>query len=101
MIVEYNNFRFQVENPSSCPHCHNGIEPREIYNNADRGLIYSIFQCTFRECRKQFVVAYQITGQTSAEFKGFLDGTPIGPHWTDTIKNLKSKFIATYMQALL
>lgn len=100
MIVEYNERRFRVDDPSNCPHCHNGIEPREIFNHVEKNILYSIYMCTYRDCRKQFVAAYQITELTNAEFKGFLDGTPIGPHWPDTIKKLKSKFITTYMQAL-
>lgn len=96
----YEDYRINVENPSNCPHCHNNMEPRYINNFAEKAVNYSIWKCTYRDCGKLFVAAYQITGQTTAKFKGFLDGNPIGPHWTETIKNLKSKFILTYMQAL-
>jgi hypothetical protein len=100
MNFTYQNFAIVVEDPSSCPHCHNGIEPRLLFQTADLGINYSIWKCTFRDCRKLFVANYRITGQGRAEFVDFLDGTPIGPYWPETIKKLQSKFIQTYMQAL-
>jgi len=96
----YDNYQYDVENPSNCPHCHNGIEPRHISQSTINNLTYSVWKCTFRECGFQFVAVYQILGHGEAQFTGFLDGTPIGPFWPETIKNLKSKFIETYMQAL-
>jgi hypothetical protein len=95
-----NNFECRVDNPSQCPHCHNGIEPRAISQNIEQGINYSVWKCTFRECGKQFIAVHQVVGQGQAKFVGFLDGQPIGPHWPETIKNLKSKFIETYNQAL-
>lgn len=100
MQFVWNNFGINVENPSNCPHCHNGIEPRFISQNIEKGISYSVWKCTFRECGKQFVAAHEVIRQGEAKFNGFLDGTPIGPYFPDTIKNLKSKFIDTYMQAL-
>lgn len=102
MQFVYNNFQINVDNPSTCPHCHNGIEPRPISQNTEKGINYSVWKCTFRDCGKQFIAVYQAAGQPQghAKFMGFLDGTPVGPYWPDTIKNLKSKFIETYMQAL-
>ena len=100
MNIKYNNFTSNVPNPSQCPHCHNGIEPRPIHQNLEQSINYSIWKCTFRDCGKQFIAVHQVVGQGQAKFVGFLDGQPIGPHWPDTIKNLKSKFIETYNQAL-
>ena len=100
MKIVYENFEVRVENPSQCPHCHNGIEPRMLSQSIVKGINYSIWNCTFRDCGKQFIAVHQIVDQRSANFVGFLDGQPIGPHWPETIKNLKSKFIDTYNQAL-
>ncbi len=96
----YDNFRYNVENPSQCPHCHNGIEPIIISQSTVKNISYSIWKCTFRDCGKQFVAVHRVIGQGRSTFNGYLDGQPIGPHWPDTIKNLKSKFIETYNQAL-
>lgn len=96
----YDNFECKVDNPSQCPHCHNGIEPRMISQSIDKGINYSVWKCTFRDCGNQFIAVHQVIGQGKAKFSGFLDGQPIGPHWPDTIRNLKSKFIETYNQAL-
>jgi hypothetical protein len=95
-----NNFKCIVENPSTCPHCHNGIEPRHVFQSTENGVNYSIWKCTHRNCGKQFIAVYIVTGQGQAKFSGFLDGTPVGPYWPETIKGLKSKFIETYLQAL-
>lgn len=90
----------RVENPSQCPHCHNGIEPKPIYHNTEKNINYSVWKCTFRECGKQFIAIHEVVGPGRAKFVGFLDGQPIGPYWPETIKNLKSKFIETYNQSL-
>lgn len=95
-----NNFAISVTDPSQCPHCHNGIEPRHISESTEKEINYSIWKCTFRECGKQFIAVHQDIGQGQATFLGFLDGQPTGPYWPDTIKKLKSKFIETYNQAL-
>jgi hypothetical protein len=100
MDFVWDNFKCVVENPSQCPHCHNGIEPRLIAQNIEKGVNYSIWRCNFRDCRQQFIAVHQVFGQARAKFVGFLDGTPIGPYWPETIKKLKSKFIETYNQAL-
>ncbi|TCK83490.1 DUF4145 domain-containing protein [Albibacterium bauzanense] len=100
MKFVYNNFECRVDNPSQCPHCHNGIEPRHISQNIEQGINYSVWKCTFRECGKQFIAVHQVIGQGQAKFVGFLDGQPIGPYWPETIKKLKSKFIETYNQSL-
>ena len=100
MRIEHNNFVSNVQNPSQCPHCHNGIEPRHIHQSIERTINYSIWKCTFRDCGKQFIAVHEVIGQGQAKFVGYLDGSPIGPYWPDTIKNLKSKFIDTYNQAL-
>jgi len=100
MQFVHNNFAINVDNPSTCPHCHNGIEPRAISQNIVNKINYSVWKCTFRDCGDQFVAVHKVIGQGQAKFIGFLDGTPIGPYWPDTIKNLKSKFVETYMQAL-
>lgn len=99
MEFTYNNLRVFFDNPSICPHCHNGIEPRIISEHTEKGFNYSVWKCTFRNCGRQFVAVHQIVGQ-QANFGGFLDGSPVGPYWPETIKNLKSKFVDTYMQAL-
>jgi hypothetical protein len=100
MQFVYANFQIDVENPGQCPHCHNGIEPRFVHQNIEKGINYSLWKCTFRDCGKQFIAVYQVVGQGKAKFAGFLDGSPVGPYWPETIKNLKSKFIETYNQAL-
>jgi hypothetical protein len=105
MRFDYNNFRYDIENPSTCPHCHNGIEPRQINQHADKGpgnseVSYSIWRCTHRECRRIFVAVHTILGSGRAEFQSFLDGSPIGPHWPESILKLDSKFIPTYIQSL-
>ena len=100
MKFVYQNFEVRVENPSQCPHCHNGIKPRMHLQSAVKGVIYSIWNCTFRGCGKQFIAVNQIVGQGRAKFVGFLDGQLICPYWPETIRNLKSKFIDTYNQAL-
>jgi hypothetical protein len=100
MRIEYDNFASNVSNPSQCPHCHNGIEPRLIYQSIERAINYSIWKCPFRDCGKLFIAVHQIVGQGQAKFVGFLDGQPIGPYWPETIKNLKSNFIETYNQSL-
>lgn len=95
-----NNVRCRVDNPSQCPHCHNGIEPIQISQHLEKNINYSIWRCTQRNCGKQFIAVHQVIGQGQARFVGFLDGQPIGPYWPETIKNLKSKFIETYNQSL-
>ncbi|CAM3813566.1 DUF4145 domain-containing protein [Flavobacterium gelidilacus] len=100
MNFNYKNFTVYGENPSNCPHCHRDIEPIQISTYAEKDICYSIWKCTFRECGKAFVASYKITGQRTSEFVGFLDGTPIAPHWPEIINKLNSKFITTYMQAL-
>lgn len=100
MKLVYGNYNIEFETPSSCAHCHNGIEPIHLTSIPLKDVCYSIYKCTFRTCGKPFVAAYKITGQNTSKFTGFLDGTPIGPHWPEIIRNLKSKFIETYMQAL-
>lgn len=100
MEFAYQNFRYNIEHPSQCPHCHNGIEPRLLSQTAERDISYSTWKCTFRDCGKQFIVVHKILGSGQIKLNGYLDGQPIGPHWPETIKNLKSKFIDTYNQAL-
>lgn len=100
MNFEYDNLRYYAENPSQCPHCHKGIEPRLLSQTAEKYVSYSIWKCTFRECGMQFIVMHKIKGSGIIEFNGYLDGQPIGPYWPETIKNLKSKFIETYNQSL-
>jgi len=63
MEFVYDNFRYNVENPSSCPHCHNGIEPRSIYEHSENSINYSAWKCTFRECGKMFIASHEIIGQ--------------------------------------
>ena len=101
----FDNFNYNVENPSTCPHCHNGIEPRQLHQYSDKGpektfVNYSLWKCTFRECGRLFVAVYVLHGQGRHSFKGFLDGSPIGPHWPESIQKIESKFMATYMQAM-
>lgn len=100
MEFVYKNTRYNIEHPSQCPHCHNGIEPRLLSQSAEKDFSYSIWKCTFRDCGKQFVVVHSILESGQINLNGFLDGQPIGPYWPETIKNLKSKFIETYNQAL-
>ena len=105
MNFAFENWNYNIENPSSCPHCHNGIEPISITFNSGKGpgtsmIVYSVWKCTFRECGRMFVAAHELLGQSKYKFNGFLDGTPIGPHWPESILKLNSKFITTYMQAL-
>jgi hypothetical protein len=105
MIFGHNGINYKTEDPSSCPHCHNGIEPVYISLYTGKGpgdadLCYSIWKCTYRECRRLFIAEHIIKGPGEIWFKGFLDGTPLGPHWPESILNLPSKFIVTYMQAL-
>jgi hypothetical protein len=100
MRIVFNNFAWDVDNPSQCPHCHNGIEPRHIHQSVEKAISYSIWLCTFRDCGKQFIAVHQVEGKGQPKFIGYLDGSPIGPYWPETIKNLKSKFIDTYNQAL-
>ena len=63
MEFVYDNFRYNVENPSSCPHCHNGIEPRSIYEHSENSINYSAWKCTFRKCGKMFIASHEIIGQ--------------------------------------
>jgi hypothetical protein len=103
MNVAYSGFEYRVENPSICPHCHKGIEPIHLFNNTIESINYSIWKCTYRECGKQFVAVNKLIftrNDRLGDFRGFLDGTPVVPYWPETIKNLKSKFIETYTQAL-
>ncbi len=105
MRFQFENFNYTFENPSICPHCHNGIEPRALGNFPEIGpdntkVCYSIWKCTHRDCRSIFVGVYEIQGQGRGSFRGFLDGSPIGPHWPDSILNLESRFIETYTQSL-
>lgn len=100
MKLVYQGHNAKGENPSTCPHCHNGIEPIFIVAHAEKDIAYSIFKCTFRDCGKAFVGIYIMIGPNFCEFTGFLDGTPVAPHWPEIIKKLNSKFINTYMQAL-
>lgn len=105
MEFVFDKFRYVVENPDSCPHCHNGIEPRLVFENSHKGLksysmSYSIWICTHRDCRRMFVAVYELVGQGKANFIGFLDGTTVGLYWPETILKMESKFITTYMQAL-
>ncbi len=67
----YKNYGFHAENPSTCPHCHNGIEPREICQNTEQEIHYSIWKCTFRDCGKQFIAVHKAIGQGEAKFIGF------------------------------
>lgn len=105
MEFVFDNYTYNIENPSSCPHCHNGIEPMPFSQFSGKGpgnsfVSYSTWKCTFRESKRIFVAVHNLLGQGQATFKGFLDGTPIGPHWPESILKLESKFIETYMQAL-
>lgn len=105
MNFNFENFNYNVENPSTCPHCHNGIEPRMLGNFPEVGpnntkVCYSIWKCTHRDCRSIFVAVFDIHGQGRIDFRGFLDGSPIGPHWPSSILKIESRFIETYTQAL-
>lgn len=99
MHFVHNSQGYSVENPSNCPHCHHNMEPRFLYQNFEVDTNYSVWKCTFRNCGRQFVAAHKITNHQGI-FIGFLDGTPIGPHWPKVILELESKFIETYNQAL-
>jgi hypothetical protein len=100
MIINYESLIYNVVDPSQCPHCHNGIEPRPIHQSIAHAVNYSIWKCTFRDCGKLFIAVHQVLDQRQLKFIGFLDGQPIGPYWPQTIKKIKSKFIETYNQAL-
>ena len=100
MRFVYENFAYDIEHPSQCPHCHKGMEPTFIFQNAEKDVSYSLWKCTFRDCGKQFIVFHKIEGGGIIHLNGYLDGNPIGPFWPETIKNLKSKFIEAYNQAL-
>jgi len=105
MRIKFENINYDIENPSQCPHCHNGIEPGHLGNYPNQGpngtkICYTIWKCTFRDCRSIFIAAFDIQGQGKIAFRGFLDGSPIGPHWPESILKLDSRFIDTYTQSL-
>lgn len=106
MLIKYSSYNITATNPSNCPHCHRDIEPVFLHQQVEKIICYTIWRCTYVECKKMFVATYEINHNTSNSslsrgiFIRFLDGTPISPHWPETIRNLKSKFIETYMQAL-
>ena len=100
MQFSYDNFSVNIDNPNTCPHCHVSVIPTFLYHRAFNKVAYTVWACPSNECKRTFIAVYEITGQTSAAFTGFLDGSPIAPHWPTTIQNLRSKFISTYVQAL-
>jgi len=106
MNIQFSNLNLFAKNPSNCPHCHRDIEPVSLHQQVEKTICYSIWRCTYAECKKMFIAAYVVTenltlrGNYTLNFSRFLDGLPIAPHWPGTLKNLKSKFIPTYMQAL-
>jgi hypothetical protein len=95
MLIRPQGQAYNVLNPDKCPHCHQGIEPKEIYTCSYSMRSLCIYQCTYRGCFKHFVAVY-----TGNEFSGFLDGTPDPPYWPNIILKMESKFIPTYLQAL-
>ena len=105
MRITHNNTGYNVESPSICPHCHNGIEPLIINQHVGNGpenttVNYSTWKCPHKDCRRIFVAVHEFTPARTWVFQMFLDGTPIGPHWPDSILKLDSKFIKTYLQSL-
>lgn len=105
MNFTFNYSSYAIENPSQCPHCHNGIEPRYLGSFPEQGpnntqICYSLWKCTHRDCRSIFGTVYDIQGQGRCTFRGYLDGSPIGPHWPESILTIESRFIETYNQSL-
>lgn len=106
MELVLSNRKYDIEEPGVCPHCNNGMEPIlefaiSTYFNDPLGTgLYSIFKCTHRDCKRVFVAVYDVGPYNDNTLIGFLDGSPIAPHWPETIKNIPSKFITTYLQSL-
>ncbi len=105
MTFVFENYQYDIEDPGICPHCHNGNEPNFLFQRSSKGLgttkiSYSVWQCTWRDCKRIFVSVNNLDGQGRSTFRGFLDGTPKGPYWPETITKLESRFIKTYLQAL-
>lgn len=105
MRFQFKNVNYTFDDPTSCPHCHNGIQPVHIGNYPGGGpkrseICYSLWRCPHRECGSMFVSVFEILGNGQGNFRGFLDGSPIGPHWPDSIKKLDSRFMTTYIQSL-
>lgn len=105
MNINYKGINYRIEGPKICPHCHNGIAPSERTQFIGTGpnqenLCYFIFECNYPECRSIFCAAYAILGGGASRFLGCLDGTPKDPIWPESIANLNSRFIETYIQSL-
>lgn len=106
MNIVHNSRTYIVEHPSECPHCHVPNEPRPVAQFPGVGpnktdVCYTLWKCTYRDCRSFFVAVYNITtGFSNADFVRFLDGTTVPPQWPDTIIKMESRFAETYLQAL-
>lgn len=104
MQVNFSGHQVNLEHPNHCPHCHNKIEPEILVYKKGTGLynkhtVYAIWKCTYRDCNSMFSTIYLWQGGFNYDTI-FLDGKPIGPYWSETIKELKSNFIKTYNQSL-
>ncbi len=107
-----------LEDINICPHCHVVNQPNFKHHEHTTDLdgnpqLLTIWQCTNRECERNFPVLYD----TDYSFIRFLDGLPKGPNWPIPISNLESgnsedkteegaepiqtRFIKTYLQSLI
>jgi hypothetical protein len=100
MQFQHHSRGLSIENPSECPHCHKGIEPKFIHLSVIQNDIYSIWNCTFKDCKKQFITHHLLLENFQIDFVGYLDGSPVCPYWPQYISSLNSKFIETYKQSL-